>query len=44
MLHRYTEAINGIAVQLTRAQAQKVARIDVIADPARLRELEIAVL
>jgi uncharacterized repeat protein (TIGR01451 family) len=31
VLHRYTEAINGIAVQLTRAQAQKVARIDGVA-------------
>lgn len=28
VLYRYTEAINGIAVQLTRAQAQRVARID----------------
>ncbi|WP_299927164.1 S8 family serine peptidase [uncultured Nocardioides sp.] len=31
VLYRYTEAINGIAVQLTRAQAQKVARIDGVA-------------
>ncbi|WP_210503222.1 S8 family serine peptidase [Nocardioides xinjiangensis] len=28
VLHRYTEALNGIAVQLTRGQAQKVAGID----------------
>lgn len=31
VLYRYTEAINGIAVQLTRAQAQKVSRIDGVA-------------
>ncbi len=29
--HRYTEAINGIAVKLTRQQAQRVARIDGVA-------------
>ncbi|GAA5105411.1 hypothetical protein GCM10023339_01250 [Alloalcanivorax gelatiniphagus] len=31
VLYRYTEAINGIAVELTRAQAQKVARLDGVA-------------
>ena len=31
VLFRYTEAINGIAVQLTRAQALKVSRIDGVA-------------
>ena len=31
VLYRYTEAVNGIAVQLTRAQAQKVSRIDGVA-------------
>lgn len=31
VLYRYTEAINGIAVKLTRAQAQKVSRLDGVA-------------
>lgn len=31
VLYRYTEAINGIAVTLTRAQAQKVSRLDGVA-------------
>jgi len=31
VLYRYTEAINGIAVELTRAEASKVARIDGVA-------------
>jgi uncharacterized repeat protein (TIGR01451 family) len=31
VLYRYTEAINGIAVNLTRAQAQKVSRLDGVA-------------
>lgn len=31
VLYRYTEAINGIAVKLTRSQAQKVSRLDGVA-------------
>ncbi|WP_210650962.1 S8 family serine peptidase [Nocardioides sp. SYSU D00065] len=31
VLYRYTEALNGIAVQLTRSQAQRVARVDGVA-------------